>query len=121
MNKNRACAKEFGAKGLGYITFDKDGTIKGPIAKFFDKNKINHIREITNVKPGDSIFFTSDKENEAAIIAGKVRTILGSELGLIDKNVFKFCWIIDFPYFVYDYKNKKLIFFITHFLCHMVA
>ncbi len=89
--------KEFGAKGLGYITFDKDGTIKGPIAKFFDKNKINHIREITNVKPGDSIFFTSDKENEAAIIAGKVRTILGSELGLIDKNVFKFCWIIDFP------------------------
>ncbi|WP_025264302.1 aspartate--tRNA ligase [Wolbachia endosymbiont of Onchocerca volvulus] len=103
--------KEFGAKGLGYITFDKDGTIKGPIAKFFDKNKINHIREITNVKPGDSIFFTSDKENEAAIIAGKVRTILGSELGLIDKNVFKFCWIIDFPYFVYDYKNKKINFF----------
>ncbi|CCF78020.1 aspartyl-tRNA synthetase [Wolbachia endosymbiont of Onchocerca ochengi] len=103
--------KEFGAKGLGYITFDKDGTIKGPIAKFFDKNKINHIREITNVKPGDSIFFTSDKENEAAIIAGKVRTLLGSELGLIDKNVFKFCWIIDFPYFVYDYKNKKINFF----------
>ncbi|MDF0607872.1 aspartate--tRNA ligase [Wolbachia endosymbiont of Onchocerca gibsoni] len=103
--------KEFGAKGLGYITFDKDGTIKGPIAKFFDKNKLNHIREITNVKPGDSIFFTSDKENEAAIIAGKVRTLLGSELGLIDKNVFKFCWIIDFPYFVYDYKNKKINFF----------
>ncbi len=103
--------KEFGAKGLGYITFDKDGTIKGPIAKFFDKNKLNHIREITNVKPGDSIFFTSDKENEATIIAGKVRTLLGSELGLIDKNVFKFCWIIDFPYFVYDYKNKKINFF----------
>ncbi|CAD7000757.1 unnamed protein product [Ceratitis capitata] len=73
IEKGMSMCKKFGAKGLGYITFDKDGTIKGPIAKFFDKKKINHIREITNVKPGDSIFFTSDKENEAAIIAGKVR------------------------------------------------
>ncbi|QKX02495.1 aspartate--tRNA ligase [Wolbachia endosymbiont of Dirofilaria (Dirofilaria) immitis] len=103
--------KEFGAKGLGYITFDKDGTIKGPIAKFFNDNKLNHIREVTNIKPGDSIFFASDKENEAAVIAGKVRTLLGSELGLIDKNVFKFCWVIDFPYFMYDNKNKKINFF----------
>ncbi|MBR9984117.1 MAG: aspartate--tRNA ligase [Wolbachia endosymbiont of Homalodisca vitripennis] len=103
--------KEFGAKGLGYITFDKDGAAKGPIAKFLDDNRLNSIKEITNIKPGDSVFFASDKENEAAIIAGKVRTLLGSELGLIDENVFKLCWVIDFPYFVYDDKSKKIDFF----------
>ncbi|MBR9982935.1 MAG: aspartate--tRNA ligase [Wolbachia endosymbiont of Homalodisca vitripennis] len=103
--------KEFGAKGLGYITFDKDGAAKGPIAKFLDDNRLNSIKEITNIKPGDSVFFASDKENEAALIAGKVRTLLGSELGLIDENVFKLCWVIDFPYFVYDDKSKKIDFF----------
>jgi len=103
--------KEFGAKGLGYITFAEDGTAKGPIAKFLDENRLNQIKEITNIKPGDSVFFASDTEDEAAAIAGKVRTLLGSELGLIDDNIFKFCWIIDFPYFVYDDKNKKIDFF----------
>ncbi len=103
--------REFGAKGLGYITFDKDGTAKGPIAKFLDDNRLNSIKEITDIKPGDSVFFASDKENEAATIAGKVRTLLGSELGLIDDNIFKFCWIIDFPYFVYEDKSKKIDFF----------
>uniref|UniRef100_A0A1B0F948 Aminoacyl-transfer RNA synthetases class-II family profile domain-containing protein n=1 Tax=Glossina morsitans morsitans TaxID=37546 RepID=A0A1B0F948_GLOMM len=72
--------KEFGAKGLGYITFDKDGTAKGPIAKFLDENRLNHIREATNIEPGDSVFFASDKENEAANIAGKVRTLLGKKI-----------------------------------------
>lgn len=103
--------KEFGAKGLGYITFAEDGTAKGPIAKFLDENRLNQIKEITNIKPGDSVFFASDIEDEAAAIAGKVRTLLGSELGLIDDNIFKFCWIVDFPYFVYDDKNKKIDFF----------
>ncbi|MCA4773812.1 aspartate--tRNA ligase [Wolbachia endosymbiont of Mansonella perstans] len=103
--------KEFGAKGLGYITFDKDGTAKGPVAKFLDDNRLSRIREITNVEPGDSVFFASDQENEAATIAGKVRTLLGSELGLIDDNIFKFCWVIDFPYFIYDNKSKKINFF----------
>lgn len=103
--------KEFGAKGLGYITFAEDGTAKGPIAKFLDDNRLNQIKEITNIKPGDSVFFASDKEDEAVAVAGKVRTLLGLELGLIDNNIFKFCWIVDFPYFVYDDKNKKIDFF----------
>ncbi|QKX01566.1 aspartate--tRNA ligase [Wolbachia endosymbiont of Cruorifilaria tuberocauda] len=109
--KTKHAQKEFGAKGLGYITFNKDGTTKGSISKFFDKKTLDHIQEVTNIKPGDSIFFASDKENEAATIAGKVRTLLGSELGLIDENIFKFCWVIDFPYFGYDSKNKKINFF----------
>lgn len=103
--------KELGAKGLGYINFDQNGTAKGPVAKFLDENRLNKIREIANIKPGDSVFFASDKENEASIIAGKVRDLLGSELSLIDNNTFKFCWIIDFPYFIYDDKNKKVDFF----------
>ncbi|MBV0899342.1 MAG: aspartate--tRNA ligase [Wolbachia endosymbiont of Fragariocoptes setiger] len=103
--------KEFGANGLGYIAFDENCSAKGPIAKFLDDKKLSQIREITNTKPGDSIFFISDKECEAATIAGKVRDLLGSELGLIDNNTFQFCWITDFPYFMYDDKNKKIDFF----------
>ncbi|MGL9682001.1 MAG: aspartate--tRNA ligase [Wolbachia sp.] len=103
--------KEFGAKGLGYITFNKDVTAKGPIAKFLDDNRLNRIRKITNIEHGDSVFFASDQENKVETIAGKVRTLLGSELGLIDDNIFKFCWIIDFPYFIYEDKSKKIDFF----------
>lgn len=103
--------KEFGAKGLGYITFAEDGITRGPIAKFLDENRLNQIKEVADIKPGDSVFFASDTEDEAAAIAGKVRTLLGSELGLIDYNIFKLCWIVDFPYFIYDEKNKKINFF----------
>ncbi len=107
--------KEFGVQGLGYIIFDENGTAKGPIAKFLDSNKLNQIKEITNVKPGDGLFFASAEEDEAATIAGKVRNLLGLELKLIDNNIFKFCWVVDFPYFTIDTwsddKNRKIAFF----------
>ncbi len=102
-------ARKEGAGGLGYIIF-KDGEAKGPIAKNLDADRIAQIQEITGVSDGDGIFFACDKELKAAELAGKARNIVGNDLDICEKNVFKFCWVIDFPMFEYDEKEKKLDF-----------
>lgn len=109
-DKKIAFAQELGAKGLAYIVFDNDGTAKGPIAKFLDEKRLNRLKEITGISNGDAVFFASGTVAEATHIAGHVRTHLGQELGLIDENEFKFCWIVDFPYFEWDEENKKIEF-----------
>ncbi|MGN7618626.1 MAG: aspartate--tRNA ligase [Ehrlichia sp.] len=104
-------AKTLGAQGLGYITFDNDFSAKGPIAKFLDEERLNKIMSICNLQPGDGVFFVSEIAEKAAELAGAVRTILGTELNLIEENIFKFCWIVDFPYFKYDKKEQTINFF----------
>ncbi|NRB10053.1 MAG: aspartate--tRNA ligase [Rickettsiaceae bacterium] len=88
-----------GAKGLGYIQFSEDGAAKGPIAKFLTEDELTRLKQITGIKNGDAVFFSSSKELEAAKLAGKVRIKLGEDLSLIDKNRFEFCWIVDFPFY----------------------
>lgn len=109
-DKKIAFAQELGAPGLGYIVFAEDGTAKGPIAKFLDEARLNKLRELTGVQNGDAVFFASGKPDEAAHIAGHVRTHLGQELGLIKDDEFKFCWIVDFPYFEWNEDEKKIDF-----------
>jgi aspartyl-tRNA synthetase len=89
-------AREQGAGGLGYIVYAKDGA-KGPIAKNLDEARVASIKAATGAKDGDAVFFACDKKAVAEKFAGTVRTKLGDELGLIDKNRFEFCWIVDFP------------------------
>ena len=106
-------AIDSGAKGLAYITFEKDKnkiTGKGPIAKFFSQNALNSLIKETNVSPNDCIFFISDNHNEAIKFAGLVRTKIGTDLKLIDEDQFSFCWIVDFPMYQYDEVEKKLDF-----------
>ncbi|MEH6402950.1 MAG: aspartate--tRNA ligase, partial [Sneathiella sp.] len=102
-------ARKEGAGGLGYIIF-KDGEAKGPIAKNLDAERIEQIKEIAGVSDGDGIFFACGKELAAAELAGKARNIVGNDLDICEKNVFKFCWVIDFPMYEYDEKEKKLDF-----------
>ncbi len=102
-------ARKEGAGGLGYIIF-KDGEAKGPIAKNLDADRIAQIQEAAGVKDGDGIFFACGKELEAAELAGKARNIVGNDLDICEKDVFKFCWVIDFPMYEYDEKEKKLDF-----------
>ncbi|UAT42743.1 aspartate--tRNA ligase [Anaplasmataceae bacterium AB001_6] len=102
---------ELQASGLGYINFNSEGEAKGPIAKFLTPDKINKLKEITKIKPGDAVFFSCDNSEKAHYIAGEVRKNLGTELGLIDENLFKFCWITDFPYFQYDETKRHVDFF----------
>jgi aspartyl-tRNA synthetase len=102
--------QELGAKGLAYITFDKDGSGKGPIAKFLNESKLAELKSRAGLQNGDSVFFSCGTELEAAKIAGRVRIKLGEDLNLIDKNVYKFCWIVDFPFYEWNEEDQKIDF-----------
>lgn len=102
-------AKEQGAPGLGYIVFEADGG-KGPIAKFVPEAAQAELKALVGATAGDAVFFVCDQVAPAAKLAGFVRTKLGQELDLIDKNEFKFCWIVDFPMYEYNEDLKKIDF-----------
>ena len=99
-----------GAAGLGYITFTETGEAKGPIAKFLNKEKLDLLKKIAGLTDGDSVFFSSNTESLAAKLAGKVRDRLGVELALIDNDIFKFCWVVDFPFFEWNDEEKRIDF-----------
>jgi aspartyl-tRNA synthetase len=105
-----AFAQELGAKGLAYIGFGEDGSAKGPIAKFLSEEKLNALKSLCKLHNGDAVFFASGDYNEASAIAGQVRIRLGNELDLLEKNIFKFCWIVDFPYYEWNDEDKKIDF-----------
>ncbi|WP_019644738.1 aspartate--tRNA ligase [Novispirillum itersonii] len=89
-------AREEGQGGLGYIQFAEDGP-KGPIAKNLEADRVQAIKDACGLKDGDSVMFVCDKELKAAKFAGKVRERVCDDLDLREKNVFKFCWTVDFP------------------------
>ncbi len=89
-------ARENGAGGLGYIQY-KDGEARGPIAKNLDAARVAAIKATTGVADGDSVFFVCDQPEPAAKFSGLVRTKICDELGLLDREKFMFCWIVDFP------------------------
>jgi aspartyl-tRNA synthetase len=89
-------ARAEGAGGLGYIQY-KDNEAKGPIAKNLDADRVAKIKAATGVSDGDSVFFVCDAKAKAEKFAGAVRTKICDELNLLDKDQFKFCWIVDFP------------------------
>lgn len=103
-------AKANGAKGLAYIGFDKDGAPKGPIAKFLSPEKLEELKTKAGLVNGDAVFFSSGPKLEAETIAGKVRTEIANQLGLIKDGEYKFCWIVDFPYFEWNADENKIDF-----------
>ena len=105
--------REMQAPGLGYIRFaeGEDGLEgKGPIAKFFPAQVLRSMARKAGVGDGDALFFSAGKEADAAKLAGAARNEIGQQLGMIDENVFKFCWIVDFPMYEWDEDNKKIDF-----------
>ena len=102
-------AREEGAGGLGYIQFAAEGP-KGPIAKNLEADRAEAIRVAVGANPGDSVFFAAGKKDEAPKFAGKVRTKLGQDLGLIPQGEFKFCWITDFPMYEIEEESGKIDF-----------
>lgn len=105
-----AFAKEQKADGLAYIIFDETGVAKGPIAKFLDPEKLEILKVLGSLGPGDGVFFACDIERSANKIAGGVRSKLGKDLGLLDENKFEFCWITDFPFYELDEESGKVEF-----------
>jgi aspartyl-tRNA synthetase len=101
--------QDMGAPGLGYIVFDADGG-KGPIAKFIPPDVQVKIMAKAGVGAGDVVFFAAGKPAAAARLAGAARTRIGEELGLIAKDRFEFCWIVDFPMYEWNEEEKKIDF-----------
>lgn len=101
-------SKEFGAKGLAWITFKADGAISSPIVKFFKDEEINEIKIKAKVKPGDTLLFIADKPKIVAQALGRLRLHLGEALNLIDKEKHSLVWIVNFPLFEYDNVEKRL-------------
>ncbi len=102
-----------GASGMAYITFEKKESKiigKGPIAKFFSEKAISELIKICNISENDSVFFICNNASEAIRFSGVARQKIGEELNLIKKDKFIFCWIIDFPMYQYDEKEKKIDF-----------
>jgi aspartyl-tRNA synthetase len=106
-DKMNEWAREEGAGGLGYIVL---GTDKGPIMKYLDQARLEKLKDLAGVKDGDAVFFACDKQQKAEKLAGLARTRLGEELDLIEKNTFKFCFIVDFPMYEWNEDLKKIEF-----------
>ena len=107
-----AFANSIGMPGLGYLEVQEDLSYKGPIDKFIPSDMKKELMELAGLEAGDTLFFISDKEKQAALFAGQIRNELGERLGLIEENAFRFCFINDFPMYEYDPEEKKMIF--TH-------
>ena len=105
-------AKDQGASGLAYFTIEQDKQIKGkgPVGKFFSEESIKEIMKICKAEVGDSIFLACGKEKEIEKILSLARDKIGKDLEIINKNVFAFCWIIDYPMYEFDEISKKIIF-----------
>ena len=102
-------AQSEGAPGMGYIIYG-DGEARGPVAKALGPEKAEEIRLVTGVEDGDAVFFACAAEADAAALAGRARVRIGEEQGLIDPNVFRFAWIVDFPMFERDETTGKIDF-----------
>ncbi|MBG0794152.1 aspartate--tRNA ligase [Methylocystis sp. H62] len=106
-------ARSEGAPGLGYVIFEEEsGALagKGPIAKFIPAEAQAAIAAKAGVKAGDAVFFSAGEETAAARLAGMARVRIGDELGLSKKDVFEFCWIVDFPMYEWNEDEKKVDF-----------
>ena len=105
-------AKEQGASGLAYLTFEKEDSLsaKGPIGKFFSKESLLEIMKKTNSNIGDSIFMACGKPKDLQKIISQARDKIAKDLDLIDEDAFAFCWIVDYPMFEKDEITNKIKF-----------
>ncbi|MBF0985913.1 MAG: aspartate--tRNA ligase [Clostridiales bacterium] len=97
---------EADAAGLAWVKVDEENNLTGGIAKFLT----DEIKTELGAKIGDTVFFIADEFHKAQKIAGLVRIELGKRLDLIEKNIFKFCWIVDFPMYEYNEDEDKIDF-----------
>ena len=102
-------AKSEGAGGLAYITY-QDGEAKSPIAKFLSEKELADIQQKTGAIDGDAVFFGADSRSVVNTVLGRLRNEFASHFNLKDQSVVAFAWIIDFPFYEWDDRSKKLDF-----------
>jgi aspartyl-tRNA synthetase len=102
-------AREQGAPGLGYVTLAGGGA-RGPIARFLDPPRLADLRARTGAGEGDAVFFVCDEPAAASSFAGRVRVRLGEELGLVEGDAYRFCWVTDFPMYERNAETGRIEF-----------
>ncbi len=104
-------ATGIGMKGLGYLTLT-DGEYKGPIAKFLSEEQKAELTALVGINEGETLFFICDAPNMVNRLAGEIRTWLGETLGVVKKDSYEFCFIVDFPMYELNPETNKIDF--TH-------
>ncbi len=102
-------ARGEGAGGLGYISFAADGA-HGPIARNLEADRAEAIRLACGLQPGDAVFFAAGSGGEMVRFSGLARTRIAGELGLIEPDAFRFCWITDFPMYEINEETGRIDF-----------
>lgn len=102
-------ARKLGAGGLAYILYTEEGE-KSPILKFMSETEIKAVRERTGAKVGDAVFFGADEREKVNKVLGQLRIAFADKFGLKNPEEVALCWIVDFPFYEWDDKNKKLDF-----------
>lgn len=102
-------AKAAGAKGLAYMALpmEENGEVRGPVGKFFTIDQKLALFERVGAQPGDLLLFMSDKREVVWAVTDALRPYLAQELGLLDSSVLAFCWVIDFPEFLWNEEEKR--------------
>jgi aspartyl-tRNA synthetase len=108
-DRMNAWAQGEGQPGLGYIFF-RDGEGAGPIARGLGTAKTALLRQELNLKDGDGVFFVAGVPGNTSKFAGQARDRIGGELGLVEKDAFRFCWITDFPMYEINEETGKIDF-----------
>ncbi|WP_328398636.1 aspartate--tRNA ligase [Streptomyces sp. NBC_00390] len=103
-------AVEHGAKGLAWVRVGEDGSLTGPIAKFLTEENVKVLTERLSLAPGHAIFFGAGDFDEVSKIMGAVRVEAAKRAGHFEENVFRFCWIVDFPMYEKDEESGKIDF-----------
>jgi aspartyl-tRNA synthetase len=100
-------AKGYGAKGLAYIALQEDGSVKSSFAKFMKEDEMNALVDALEGKPGDLLLFAADRDKIVFSVLGALRCELAEQLGLIDKNEFRFLWVTEFPVFEWSDEEER--------------
>lgn len=106
IDKLESFVKIHGAKGLAWMKSNDEG-FSGPIAKFFDGDKQNELKQLMNINDNDLVLFVADKKKVVHASLGNLRNKLAKDLGLIDKNQYNFIWVTDWPLFEYDEEEDR--------------
>ncbi len=109
MDDVRSTAISFGAKGIAWITYMEDGTVKSPILKFLTEEQIEALRVKADAKPGDVVFFVADDKKTTYDVMGRFRLFFGEKLNLIDENKHALLWVVDFPMFEYSKEFDRVM------------
>ena len=99
----------YGAKGLAWMQVQADGTVKSPIAKFFDEAHLAKIKEVGKAEPGDLLLFVGDKPAVVAQALGALRIEMAKRRNLIDPDKYMFTWVTKFPMFEYSEEEKRYV------------